>query len=115
MQGIAVRLKAVEFACIAVLLSTAAFWLYAMQYQLLVRSVVAMGAVVVAIQAMKVRCYSFVALFAAIVVLYNPVVPIFGLSGVWQLMIVLGSVLPFAASLMWLNATTLARKEHSAF
>src|SRR5438067_1767561 len=75
------RLVAVKWFCVALLLSTAALWMYAMQYHLLFRAMVAMGAVVVVFQAAAARRYVFAALFTMIVLLYNPIVPVFDLSG----------------------------------
>jgi len=104
------KMRAVKYVSIAVLLATAVFWLYAMEFHLLIRSLVALGALAVTFQAMNTRSYGFVVLFAAMALLYNPIVPLFVLSGPQNLMIVLASTVPFATSLRWMK-TTLAERD----
>ena len=98
------RLATVKWFCIAALLSTAALWAYAPHFELALRAIVAMGAVVVLVQAANSRRYAFTALFTVIVLLYNPVIPVFDLSGGPHLAIVLGTTIPFAASLLRLRS-----------
>jgi hypothetical protein len=50
------------------------------------------------------RQYTFTALFATVVLLFNPVVPTFALAG--NLVISLAGVLPFVASLVWMKERT---------
>jgi hypothetical protein len=105
-RATAKRLAAVKWFCIVALLSTAALWAYAPLFDLVLRTIVAMGAVVVLVQAANSRAYAFAALFAVIVLLYNPVVRVFDFSGGSHLTIVLGTAIPFAASLIWLRVST---------
>ena len=49
------------------------------------------------------REYVLAALFAAIALLFNPVLPAFALSA--HRLILLGSILPFVGSLLWMKRT----------
>jgi hypothetical protein len=107
-QGVASRAKVVKCACIGVLLiatavSSSVLPPYLSAYQVLVRFAIALGAIVVILQSLRARQYVFTALFAAIVVIFNPVFPTFALSGHWA--ILFASVLPFVASLLWMRRT----------
>lgn len=104
------RMRAVKYVSIAVLLATAVFWLYAMEFQFLTRSIVALGALAVTFQAVNTRSYGLAVLFTAMSLIYNPIVPLFVFSGPQNLMIVLASTVPFATSLRWMK-TTLAERD----
>ena len=104
------KMKAVKQVSIAVLLATAVFWIYAGEFHLVTRSLVALGAVAVTFQAMNSRSNGFAILFAGMALLYNPIVPLFVLSGPVSLAIVLASTIPFATSLLW-TKTTLAERD----
>jgi hypothetical protein len=102
-QRAAARIKAVKWACIGVLIvaavmSSYVFAPYVSVYQAVVRFAIGFGAIVIMFESLRARQYAFTALFAAIVLLFNPVLPTFALSGNWP--ILLASVLPFVASLM---------------
>ena len=108
-QRAAARIKAVKWACIGVLMATAAvssyvFSPYVSAYQAVVRFAIGLGAIVMMSESFRTRQYAFTALFAAVVLLFNPVVPIFALAGNW--LILLASVLPFVASLVWMKERT---------
>jgi len=107
-QASAARLKAVKWFSIAALLITAGVWSGLAPYQIVVSFLVAAGALVVLFQAVHIGHYVFATVFAALVMLYNPVIPIVSFSGEWQRVVVIVSVLPFVASLSWRNE----RKEH---
>jgi hypothetical protein len=105
-QRAASSIKAVTWASIAVLIAAAvvspyilAPYVYA--YEVVVRSVIALGAIVIMFESLRVRQYAFTPLFAGIVLVFNPVFPRFVLSGNWP--IVITSTLPFIASLVWMN------------
>ena len=105
-QGIAARAKVVKCACIGVLLIAAAVSSsvlppYLFAYQALVRFAIALGAIVVILQSLRARQYVLTALFAAIVLIFNPVFPTFAFSG--HSAILFASVLPFVASLLWMR------------
>jgi hypothetical protein len=108
-QRSAARIKAVKWACIGVLMATAAvssyvFSPYVSAYQAVVRFAIALGAIVMMFESLRTRQYAFTGLFAAVVLLFNPVVPIFTFAGNWA--ILLAAVLPFVASLAWMKERT---------
>ena len=103
-ERIAARLtKGVKWACIATLLVTAALPVYIASYQEALRFIVAAGAAMLMLQALHAHRNAYAALFAAPVLLYNPVIPTFSLAGNWQVLIIYVSVVLFAVSLTWLN------------
>ena len=103
-QRAVTRMKVVKWLCIALLIITAVLFSPLSPYHVIVRFTVALGALVVMMQGLQTRHYAFAVLFAALVFLYNPFVPIFAFSGIWQRLLVLVSVLPFLTSLIWMNA-----------
>jgi len=100
MHAAAARITAVKYVCIATLLLTAALWAYAEPYHLLVLTLIGAGSLRLACRAIPERQHLFAIVFFAMVLLYNPIFPLFPLSGSWQLALVLGSIIPFAASLI---------------
>jgi hypothetical protein len=108
-ERIAARLtKGVKWACIATLLVTAALPLYIAPYQEVPRLIVAAGAVMVVSQSLSAHRYAFAALFAAIGLLYNPIIPAFNLAGNWQVSIIYMTVILFAFSLAWIKVSRSA-------
>ena len=99
----AVRMKALKWILLAILLSAAAagFEPYLTPYHIAVRFIVAAGATALMFEALRSRYYAFGFLFGALALLYNPVSPLFSLSGEWQRALVLASALPLVASLTW--------------
>jgi len=91
--------KAVEWASIAGLLVAAGVWSHLAPYEVVFRFIVAAGATVVMFQAFQARHYAVAAVFGALALLYNPVVPVFGFSGDWSRAMVVASAIPFVASL----------------
>lgn len=97
----AAMIQTAKWVSIAVLVVAAALWAEMAPFEIVTRFVVAIGAVAVMSQAFARRQYAVAVLFAAIVVLYNPLAPIFTFSGDWQRGLVAASAVPFAASLLW--------------
>ena len=95
------RIKAVKWVSIAGLLAAELLGSHLGELDVLVRSIVTGGAMVVLVQALHARRYACAALFGALALLYNPVAPVFSFSGGWQLAVVVASAAPFAASLGW--------------
>ena len=95
------RMKAVKWVSIASLLAAAGLWSHLMPYNVVIRFIVALGALVVMFQAFHARHYVFSAVFGALALLYNPVAQVFSFSGDWQRAVVLTSAVPFVASLAW--------------
>ncbi len=109
-ERIAARLtKGVKWACLATLLVTAALPAYIAPYQGALRFIVAAGAAMVMLQALHAHRHAYTALFAATVLLYNPVIPTFSLAGSWQVLIIYVAVVLFAVSLTWLNMASPGR------
>ena len=105
-QHVVARIKTVKWACIGVLMATAVVSSYVLSpnvpaYQAVVRFAIGLGAIVIVFESLRARQYAFTALFAAVILLFNPVIPTFALSGNW--LILLASVLPFVASLVWMK------------
>ena len=95
--------KVMKWACIATLLVTAALPLYIAPYETALRFIITAGAAVEALQALQAHRYAVAALFAATVLLYNPVFPTFSLAGNWQVLIIYVTAVLFAVSLAWWN------------
>jgi len=87
------------------LTAAAALWSRLAPYEVIVRSVVVLGAVVVTFHAIDRKQYQMAALFAACAFIYNPVLPAFSFSGDWQRAVVLATALPFAALLFPLKVS----------
>jgi hypothetical protein len=100
------RVKAVNWVSIAALLAAAGLWSFHAPYDIVLRFIVAAGAIVVMFHAFHARHYAFAALLGALALLYNPVVPVFSFSGDWQRAVVVASAAPFVASLAWRNVRT---------
>ncbi|HLG98624.1 MAG TPA: DUF6804 family protein [Bryobacteraceae bacterium] len=92
-------LKAVKCIAIAGLLVAAGFWSHLGPFDLPIRFTVAAGAMVAMFHAFHTRRFIFAALFAAVVVFFNPVAPVLSFSGGWQRAVVVASALPFFGSL----------------
>ena len=103
------RRRAVKWACIGVLLATAVvsssvLMPYVPTYEAVVRFAMGLGAIILLFESLQARQYALTILFAATVLLFNPFLPLFALAGNGALL--LTSVLPFAASLVWINGRT---------
>jgi hypothetical protein len=106
----AARMVAVKWVSLAGLVMVAALWSYLGPYDVIARFVVAVGAIAVMFHAIHDGRYALAAVFAAVALLYNPVMPAFSFSGDWPRALVLASAVPFVASL---TAPTV-RKEPNA-
>jgi hypothetical protein len=105
-QGSATRVKIVKAASAAVLLITAAFASDLAPFELIIRFLVALGAVVVMFQEFHARHYAIAVVFGALALVYNPAAPVFGFAGDWQRVVVAASAIPFIASLASRDAAT---------
>jgi len=86
-----------------VLLLAVVFWSYAADYQAVLGFVVCAGAVRVAFLAAAVRRYDWASLFIGMALLFNPVFPLFALTGRMAFFLVIASITAFAASLFLLK------------
>jgi len=100
-RGSAARVKAVKWVCAASLLAAASLWSLPTPYDVVVRFIVAAGAMVMMFQAFRARQFAFAVTFGALALLYNPVAPVLSFSGEWQRMVVAASAVPFIASIAW--------------
>lgn len=105
-RGGAARLEAVKSVSIAALLAAVGLWSHLAPYDIVVRFIVAAGAIVVMFHAFHARHYASASVFGSLALLYNPVVPVFSFSGDWQRAVVAASAAPFIASIAWRNERT---------
>jgi uncharacterized membrane protein YoaK (UPF0700 family) len=101
----AAHIKAVKWVSIAGLLVAAGFWSQLAPYEVIIRFIVAAGATILMFQAFGARHYAVAAVFGALALLYNPVVPVFSFSGDWQRAMVVATAIPFVATLTWRKNT----------
>jgi hypothetical protein len=105
-RGSALRFGAVKAISIAVLLAAAGLWAYVSPYDVAVRFIVSAGAIVLMVHAVHAGRGVFAAVFGALALIYNPVAPLFSISGGWQRAFVVASAVPFIASLTWRGVRT---------
>jgi hypothetical protein len=105
-RGSAARVRVMEMVSIAALLAAAALWSHLTPSAVVVRFIVAAGALAVMLDAFRARHYAFAAVCGALAILYNPLAPVFGFSGDWQRGVVAASAAPFLALLAWRYART---------
>jgi hypothetical protein len=102
----AVRAKAVNWVCIlaligAVVMSSHVSAFYMSAYETTVRILIGVGAMLMMFISIRIREYASTALFGSLMLLFNPVLPAFALSGNGP--ILLASILPFVATLLWMK------------
>jgi hypothetical protein len=98
-QGRETRIKALKWGSIGALLALAGLWSQLAPYEIVIRCILAVVAGGMLFEAFNKRQYALGAVFAGLVLLYNPVAPVFEFSGNWQRALVVLSAVPFAASL----------------
>jgi hypothetical protein len=86
--------KIIQFGSVAGLLLASMSWHSGTNYQLLLELVVYMSAIVMVQQAVRVQQYSWAAGLAGLVVLLNPVVPVFTPAGNLLFFLFLLALLP---------------------
>lgn len=102
--------RIMKWITMAALLTAAMLWRSAVNSQLpqfLLGFVVCLGAGVVVIQAVRAKKYVWAGGFAAIALVFNPLVRVLPFSGGWGLLLVVLSIVPFAASLAALRTQPL--------
>jgi K+-sensing histidine kinase KdpD len=105
-RGSEARMTAAKWFTVSVLLAAGALWSHPTAYDVVVRFVVMVAAILVMFQAVGTRNYAMAAIFGALAFLYNPVMPTFSFSGDWQRVLVVASAIPFVASLPSRNERT---------
>jgi len=99
-------IKAVKWASIIALLVLGGLWSRVTTFEVVARFAVAAGAIVVMAQSLMARRYAGVAVAAAIALLYNPLAPLFDLTGGWQRAVYVAGAAPFLAALIWRDMRT---------
>ena len=92
------RAKAVRWISAAALFAAAVLWPHPAQYDVAVRFTVTAGALILMFQSLHGQRYTPAVIFGALVLLYNPVFPVFAFSGEWQRVLVTASAVPFLLS-----------------
>jgi hypothetical protein len=103
LRGVALRARLTKYAAMAALLLSVVFWGSAADYQAVLGFAVCAGAVRVTFLAAAARKYDWASLFIGMALLYNPVFPVFALTGPGAFFLVIASITPFAASLFLLK------------
>lgn len=96
--------KIMKWVSGSVLLLTTIFWGLATEYELLLKVVVFMGAIVVLEQAIKERQYVWTIGFATIALIFNPAAPLFQASASGFRLLAFAGAAMFAASLALLKS-----------
>jgi len=102
--------KTMKWVAMAALLTAATLWRSAANSefpQFLLGFVVCFGAGVVVMQAARAKKHVWAGGFAAIALLFNPLVPVLPFDGEWGRLLVLVSIVPFAVSLVALRTQPL--------
>ena len=97
----ATSVKIVKWASVVTLVAGVLFGSYLGSYGVLVRFVLTLGAIVVMLDAFKLRDYTFETVFGTLALLYNPVFPVVNFSGFWQSALMILSAVLFIVSLTW--------------
>jgi len=111
-RDIVVRIKAVKWFAITGLVAAAILWPLPAPFDVAVRFLVTASAMAAMWYAIRTRYFADSAVFGALALVYNPVVPAFSLPGDWQRALVAISAVPFAATLGWHNSKKVSPKHH---
>lgn len=106
--------KAVKWASILGLFALAGLWSRFTPFEVVARFIVDAGAILVMAQALLARRYAIAAVSGALVLLYNPLAPVFGLSGDWQRAVLVAGAAPFLVSLVWRDIRKLENRRRTA-
>lgn len=93
--------KAIKWAAIVGLLALGGLWSRVTPFEVAARFLVAAGAIVAMARFLLARRYAVVAVAGSLVLLYNPLAPVFELSGDWQRAVFVAAASPFLCSLIW--------------
>jgi hypothetical protein len=94
------------WASIIGLLALGGLWSRVTPFEVVARFVVAAGAIIVMARSLLARQYAVVAVSGVFIMLYNPLAPVFDLSGDWQRAVFVAAAAPFLASLIWRDIRT---------
>ena len=90
--------NAMKHVAIVILVLTAVLWGYAPVYARVLGFIVATAAVLVAIQATRARRYRWVAVFYAVAIAFNPIVPLGAFSGTFGFALIVAAFALFTLS-----------------
>jgi hypothetical protein len=99
--GGSLALKALKWTAIAGLLALGGLWSRVTPLEVAGRFIVEAVAIVVMARSLLAARYAAVAVCGAIVLLYNPLAPLFDLSGGWQRAVLVAAAAPFLVLLIW--------------
>jgi hypothetical protein len=102
-SNIALR-NVVEWVAIAALLAAMALLSQRTSYEVVVRFILAAGAMMMMLQTFHAKHYALAAVFGAFALFSNPIAPMFSFSDDWQRAVAVISAVPLVASLAWRNA-----------
>jgi len=100
-------IRAAKWASILGLLVLGGLWSRVTPFEVAARFMVDAGAIVLMARALLARRYAAVAVAAALVLLYNPLAPLFEVSGVLQRALLVAGAAPFLAFLIWRDMKTV--------
>jgi hypothetical protein len=98
---VTVAVRIVKWAAIVGLLALGGLWSRVTPLEVAARFLVAAGAIVIMARSLLATRYAVVAVAGAFVLLYNPLAPVFNLSGDWQRAVFVAAAAPFLALLIW--------------
>ena len=99
-------MRAGKWASIGGLLALGGLWSRLTPFEVVARCIVDAGAIIVMAGFLMERRYALVAISGSLAVLYNPLAPVFNLSGGWQRAALVGCATPFLASVIWRDMRT---------
>jgi hypothetical protein len=99
-RGKSVVIMAAQWASIAALLAVGLSSRFT-PLEVVVRCIVDAGAIIMVARSLLARRFAVAVVSAAIAVLYNPLAPVFELSGGWQRTVLVAIATPFLATLIW--------------
>jgi Sec-independent protein secretion pathway component TatC len=106
-EEFSVLTRMMKLVSIAALLLAAMLWNYAPAFELPLRFVIGLSALLVATQAVRAKKYYWAVGFYAVALLFNPFVVVITLSGKLSLLVVFATVALFAVSLAALKTQPL--------
>jgi hypothetical protein len=99
-------LRVVKWASIIGLLALGGLWSRVTPFEVEARFIVAAGAIIIMARSLLAERYAVVAVAGAFVLLYNPLAPLFDLSGDWQRAAFVTAAAPLLALLIWRDMKT---------
>ena len=93
--------RTIKWASIIGLLVLGGLWSRVTPFEVVARFIVAAGAIIVMARSLLARHYAVLTVSGALALLYNPLAPVFELSGGWPRAVFVAGAVPFLASLIW--------------